>query len=81
MKKVLPIGIDNFCDIIRNNCYYVDKTKYIKTVLITGDKVLMLTRPRRFGKSLFIDTVRCFLQLDSNQPGNSCINKKNCLAT
>ena len=76
MKKVLPIGIDNFCDIISNNCYYVDKTNYIKTVLTTGNKVLMLTRPRRFGKSLFIDTVRCFLQLDPNQPGNNCINKK-----
>lgn len=64
MTKELPIGIDNFPNIIRNNCYYVDKTKYIKTVLNPGIQVLLITRPRRFGKSLFINTVKSFLQID-----------------
>ena len=64
MKKVLPIGIENFRDMIRKNCYYIDKTAYIKPLMEAGNKVLLLTRPRRFGKTLFMDTLKSFLQLD-----------------
>ena len=74
MTKELPIGIDNFPNIIRNNCYYVDKTKYIKTVLNPGIQVLLITRPRRFGKSLFINTVKSFLQIDPKNPGDDTVN-------
>lgn len=68
MKKELPIAIENFPDLIRNGCYYVDKTVFIKPVMTTGKKVRLITRPRRFGKTLFMDMLKSFLQLDWKQP-------------
>lgn len=68
MKKILPIGIENFPDMIRNHCYYVDKTAFIKTVMTSGSKVQLITRPRRFGKTLFMGTMKSFLQLDFKNP-------------
>jgi hypothetical protein len=55
MKK-LPLGIQNFKEIINEGYIYVDKTKYIYD-LITGLKYCFLSRPRRFGKSLLLDTI------------------------
>jgi len=55
MKK-LPIGIQTFIDIIENNYYYVDKTQFIEK--LNEGKSFFLSRPRRFGKSLFIDTLK-----------------------
>ena len=55
MKK-LPIGIQTFSEIIEDNCYYVDKTA-IAHRLIQSGKYYFLSRPRRFGKSLFCDTL------------------------
>ena len=69
MKKRLAVGGENFRDMIRDNCYYVDKTDYIKAVMESGSKVLLITRPRRFGKTLFMDTLKSFLQLDFAHPG------------
>ena len=57
MKKDLAIGYDSFADLIGNQCYYVDKTQFVKTVLQDKSKVLLITRPRRFGKTLFMDTL------------------------
>lgn len=54
--KKLPIGIQTFSEIIEDNYYYVDKTAYIEQLLDTG-KYLFLSRPRRFGKSLLLDTI------------------------
>ncbi len=54
MKK-LPIGIAVFRDIREGNYIYIDKTKYAYE-LITNFKYTFLSRPRRFGKSLFLDT-------------------------
>jgi len=56
MKK-LPIGIAVFRDIIEENYIYIDKTKYAYE-LITNYKYTFLSRPRRFGKSLFLDTLQ-----------------------
>jgi len=56
MKK-LPIGIQTFSDIIREDYVYVDKTK-IAIDLIRNGKYYFLSRPRRFGKSLFLDTLK-----------------------
>ena len=53
----LPIGIQNFREIRVDGHYYVDKTPYIEQLLRHG-KHLFLSRPRRFGKSLFIDTLK-----------------------
>ena len=49
MKK-LPIGIENFKELIDKGYYYVDKTMWIKDVL--SEKLVSYTRPRRFGKTL-----------------------------
>ena len=63
MKKDLAIGYDSFADLIGNQCYYVDKTQFVKTVLQDKSKVLLMTRPRRFGKTLFLDTLNTFLRI------------------
>ncbi|GAB6094600.1 ATP-binding protein [Desulfatiferula olefinivorans] len=55
--KQLPIGISTFEQIRSKDCYYVDKTPFIKQLHDQG-KYYFLSRPRRFGKSLFIDTLK-----------------------
>lgn len=69
MQKRLAVGDENFPDMIRRNCYYVDKTEFIKTVMESDSHVLLITRPRRFGKTLFMDTLKNFLQMDFENPG------------
>ena len=49
-EKKLPIGIEDFKEIIEKDCYYVDKTLFIKELLDNSSKVRLFTRPRRFGK-------------------------------
>lgn len=66
--KQLSIGGENFADLIRDDCYYVDKTGFIQAVMESSSKVLLITRPRRFGKTLFMDTMKTFLQLDWKHP-------------
>ncbi len=53
----LPIGIQSFRRIREQGCYYVDKTSHIKRLVDMGD-YYFLSRPRRFGKSLFLDTIQ-----------------------
>jgi hypothetical protein len=57
MKK-LPIGISNFTEIRTEGYYYVDKSPYVHQLAEAG-KYYFLSRPRRFGKSLFVDTLKC----------------------
>ena len=57
VKRKLPIGIQTFREIREDGCYYVDKTALIRQ-LTEGGKHYFLSRPRRFGKSLFLDTVK-----------------------
>ena len=56
-KRRLPIGIQTLREIREENCYYVDKTDYIQQLIDEG-KHYFLSRPRRFGKSLFLDTLK-----------------------
>ena len=56
-KRRLPIGIQTFRKIQAEDCYYVDKTAYIQRLLDEGTHYF-LSRPRRFGKSLFLDTLK-----------------------
>ncbi len=56
-KRKLPIGIQTFSEIREDDCYYVDKTAYIGRLIAEG-KHYFLSRPRRFGKSLFLDTLK-----------------------
>ena len=54
---MLPIGIQTFRDLRERGCYYVDKTPYLAKLVAEG-KHYFLSRPRRFGKSLLVDTVK-----------------------
>ena len=56
-RKMLPIGIQTFRDLRDRSCYYVDKTSYMLRMANEG-KHYFLSRPRRFGKSLFLDTLK-----------------------
>ena len=58
--KPLPIGVSSFKDMVIGNYYYVDKTLFIKEVIDHGDKILLLPRPRRFGKTLNISMLGYF---------------------
>ena len=65
MKKLLPIGIQTFSKIRSEDYYYVDKTELALKLIAEGD-YFFLSRPRRFGKSLFIDTLAELFQ--GNEP-------------
>ena len=56
-RRRLPIGMQTFRELRERNCYYVDKTPYIER-LLRGGKHFFLSRPRRFGKSLLLDTMK-----------------------
>ena len=60
-RRRLPIGIQTFRTLREQNCYYVDKTAYIDRLLHEGTHYF-LSRPRRFGKSLFLDTLKEFFE-------------------
>ena len=65
-KKKLPVGIENFQEIITEGFYYVDKTALIRDLLNKWSKVNLFTRPRRFGKSLNMSMLKCFLEIGSD---------------
>lgn len=60
-RRKLPIGIQTFSDIREDDYYYVDKTPHIER-LVNQNKYYFLSRPRRFGKSLLLDTLRCLFE-------------------
>ena len=62
-KRILPIGIQSFRDLRERNGYYVDKTGYALRLIREG-KHYFLSRPRRFGKSLFVDTLKHLFEGD-----------------
>ena len=62
--KMLPIGRDNFKDLMDNDLYYVDKTDIIEQLLYNKNYVSLFPRPRRFGKSLFISMVDQFFNIE-----------------
>ena len=66
MHKPLPIGVEFFEEFKKNDYYYVDKTLFIKELLDKKGKVNLFTRPRRFGKTLTLDMVRCFFEEGSD---------------
>ena len=63
MKKI-AIGKQSFEDIRKKDCFYIDKTNFIKDWWESADDVTLITRPRRFGKTLNMDMLKCFF---SNQ--------------
>ena len=74
-RKTLPIGYEDFGEIISNNFYYVDKTLFIKELLDKKGKANLFTRPRRFGKTLNMSMLRYFFE-DTGKEERNAENKK-----
>ena len=83
----LPVTGDTFAEVREKNRYYVDKTPYLKQVfsedeavdensLIDGTTVLLLTRPRRFGKTMLMNMFESFLNINYEKPGDTSIQDK-----
>ena len=71
MLKSIGIGAELFHKLIENDCYYVDKTPFIRTVFKENKAdVMLITRPRRFGKTLTMSTFYDFLSLNIENPGD-----------
>jgi len=73
-KKALPIGVDIFENVIRNNYYYVDKTNLIKDLLDKQGGVNLFTRPRRFGKTLNMSMLQYFFEDMRDRDGRKIDN-------
>ena len=80
MAKVVPDGVSSYKDLQIGGAYYVDKTPYIKTILESVStkirKVELFTRPRRFGKTLFLSTIEYFLSPNYSNPNDLSLHKK-----
>ena len=63
MARTIGIGIQDFGEIIKNNCFYVDKTAFIKEWWENMDSVTLITRPRRFGKTLTMSMTEQFFSV------------------
>ena len=74
MLKGISIGIENFKDIISQNYYYIDKTKLIEDILIDGTKVKLFCRPRRFGKTLNMSTLKYFFDIENSEENRKLFN-------
>ena len=68
MKKI-GIGYENYKEFIDQNLYYVDKTPLVQEMLERGGKVTLITRPRRFGKTLGLSMLRTFFELEYDRDG------------
>ena len=64
MAAVIGIGIQSFEKIRKNHYFYIDKTDFIREWWESGDDVTLITRPRRFGKTLNMSMVEQFFSVD-----------------
>lgn len=74
MKKMIPIGYEDIRELIEHGFYYVDKTLMIKELLDNRAKVNLITRPRRFGKTLNQSMIRRFFELELDDNGRKIDN-------
>ena len=70
MAKVVGIGKQRFDKIVENDCFYIDKTMFIKELWENQDDVTLITRPRRFGKTLNMDMLKCFFSVEYKDRGD-----------
>ncbi len=77
MGRTVAIGIQNYADIIEKDCFYVDKTYFIKDWWESKDVVTLITRPRRFGKTLTMSMVEQFFSV--NYQNRSDLFEKQCI--
>ena len=69
MAKVVGIGKQRFDKIIENDCFYIDKTMFIKEFWENQYDVTLITRPRRFGKTLNMYMLKCFFSVEYKDRG------------
>ena len=67
MKKGIGVGIEDFKKIIEEDCYYFDKTNYIEELLKDRTEIKLFTRPRRFGKTLNMTTLKYFFDVKNTE--------------
>ncbi|MEZ7718345.1 AAA family ATPase [Leptotrichia wadei] len=66
-KKAVPVGIEDFKELIQDEYYYVDKTLLIDEMLMNKSKVTLFTRPRRFGKTLNMSMLKYFFDVKDKE--------------
>lgn len=64
MSRTVAIGIQSFSDLVLNDCFYIDKTQFIKEWWDSMDSVTIIMRPRKFGKTLTMNMVESFFSID-----------------
>ncbi len=74
MLKKIPIGIENFKELIEENYFYIDKTKFIEEIVNDGAKVKLFTRPRRFGKTLNMSMLKYFFDIKECEDNKKLFN-------
>ena len=67
MKKGIGIGVEDFSEVIKENCYYIDKTKWIGEILEDKSKIKLFIRPRRFGKTLNMSMLKYFFNVENKE--------------
>ena len=66
MKKTLGLGLQDFKQVIDEGNFYIDKTGFISKWWNSNDSVTLITRPRRFGKTLMLSTVENFFSIQNS---------------
>ena len=61
-KRRYPVGLQTFADVVNLDCVYIDKTEYVYKMAQSPSKNFFLSRPRRFGKSLFVSTLKAYFE-------------------
>ena len=69
MARTVAIGIQDFGDLIQKNCFYIDKTSFIREWWESKDSVTLIARPRRFGKTLNMSMLEYFFSVNYSDGG------------
>ncbi|MBR3317505.1 MAG: AAA family ATPase [Atopobiaceae bacterium] len=69
-RKKIGIGYEDYKRMIDDDCYYVDKTLLVRDILKQGGMATLLTRPRRFGKTLALSMLRTFFEAEIDSDGS-----------
>ena len=67
MQLPISLGNQGFASLRENHCFYIDKTDFIREWWEEQDVVTLITRPRRFGKTLNLNMMECFFSIRSEE--------------
>ncbi len=73
-RKKIPYGEQNFERLITQNYYYVDRTRYIELLENLDEKYIVFLRPRKFGKTLFLDMLSKYYDIKDKEKNNGLFN-------